>query len=362
MAYGDLTTAEKAHWDEYTNLRGISDWAGFDADQDERRGDSRTWLQDRREYIRELAEGEVSGETPGWDVANRKARYNQLADSKLNSGSPKHEYRMPAPGTCTDSEKVYIEEREVYAIFSSTTDEQKARKTANLDTLVDKRKKLWHLMQDDAGNNKKNDRQGRYDALCIATHHGQAWTDYQKSHNKYGVAPSEDSGGGSSSRQKAMDHQEKRVGYTEQPANSNCDDRDAGIRKAQYQTAGGGTWLYYTPWCGEWCFYAMQAAGVKGLNSNIASVSYIEDAAKQGLACFRGWTTDHSKVTRGDLVVIGGYGVHVEMVRGFDGSNTLTYGGNTSSGSSGSQSNGGGAYKRSRSPSEVRGFALVDYP
>ena len=57
-----------------------------------------------------------------------------------------------------------------------------------------------------------------------------------------------------------------------------------------------------------------------------------------------------------------GYGVHVEMVRGFDGSNTLTWGGNTSPGSSGSQSNGGGAYKRTRSPGEVRGYALVDYP
>ena len=64
----------------------------------------------------------------------------------------------------------------------------------------------------------------------------------------------------------------------------------------------------------------------------------------------------------GDLVVIGGYGVHVETVRGFDGSNTLTYGGNTSPGSSGSQSNGGGAYPRSRNPSEVRGYALVRYP
>jgi len=41
---------------------------------------------------------------------------------------------------------------------------------------------------------------------------------------------------------------------------------------------------------------------------------------------------------------------------------TLTHGGNTSSGTSGSQSNGGGAYKRVRYPSEVRGYALVRYP
>ena len=65
---------------------------------------------------------------------------------------------------------------------------------------------------------------------------------------------------------------------------------------------------------------------------------------------------------KGDLVVIGGYGVHVETVRGFYGSTTLTYGGNTSPGASGSQSNGGGAYERTRYPSEVRGYALVRYP
>ena len=58
----------------------------------------------------------------------------------------------------------------------------------------------------------------------------------------------------------------------------------------------------------------------------------------------------------GDAVVIGGYGQHVETVRGFSGSTTLTYGGNTSAGSSGSQSNGGGAYARTRCPSEVRGL------
>jgi hypothetical protein len=62
------------------------------------------------------------------------------------------------------------------------------------------------------------------------------------------------------------------------------------------------------------------------------------------------------------LAVIGGYGVHVETVRGFNGSSTLTYGGNTSAGSVGSQSNGGGAYARTRSPSEVRGYALVRFP
>jgi peptidoglycan hydrolase-like protein with peptidoglycan-binding domain len=170
------------------------------------------------------------------------------------------------------------------------------------------------------------------------------------------------SGGGASGRDSTMNHLSKRVGYTEYPANSNCDNRSDGIRTAQDHTAGGGTWLRYQPWCGCWCFYGLEAGGVAGLGSWMASVASIEDYAKRGQGCFKGWTTDRSKVKKGDLAVIGGYGVHVETVRGFSGSSTLTYGGNTSSGSSGSQSNGGGAWARTRSPSEVRGYALVRFP
>jgi hypothetical protein len=246
VSYGDLTEGEQAHWNEYTNLRQISDWPGFDEAQDQRRSDSRTWLQDRREYIRALAEGEIEGEPPGWDTADRQERYDFLADSNLNSGAPKHEVRLPAPGTCTDTEKVYVEEREVYLAFGSTTDEQKARKQANVDWLVDRRKQLWHLMQDDPEGNTPNDRQARYDALCIATHYGSAYEDWDATHNKWGQPYNEDDGGGSS-RDKAMNHLEKRSGYKESPDGSNFDDRSDGIKTAQRQTAGGGTWLDKTP-------------------------------------------------------------------------------------------------------------------
>jgi hypothetical protein len=99
MSYGDLTEGEQAHWNEYTNLRAISDWPGFDADQDDRRADSRTWLQDRRQYIYDLATGSIPGEEPGWDIASREERYDFLADENLNAGAPKHEVRLPCPGT-----------------------------------------------------------------------------------------------------------------------------------------------------------------------------------------------------------------------------------------------------------------------
>ena len=103
---------------------------------------------------------------------------------------------------------------------------------------------------------------------------------------------------------------------------------------------------------------------MRGIDSHIASVAQIEDNAKRGGKCYRGWTTDRSRIRPGDLVVVGGYGVHVEMVSGpprSDGG-VPTYGGNTSSGVAGSQSNGGGAFARVRYPSEVRGFALVAFP
>jgi hypothetical protein len=165
-------------------------------------------------------------------------------------------------------------------------------------------------------------------------------------------------------RQVALSHLGKRVGYTEQPDGSNCDNRSDGIRTAQTRTAGGGTWLLYQPWCGCWCYYALDAAGVKKLGSWMASVASIESYAKSAAYCFKGWTTDRSRARPGDLVCIGSYGQHVETVRAklqADGG-LPTYGGNTSPGSGGSQSNGGGAYARVRYGSEVRGIALVRYP
>lgn len=162
-------------------------------------------------------------------------------------------------------------------------------------------------------------------------------------------------------------HFNKRNGYTEQPAGSNFDQRQDGIKRAQRITAGVAMetsrgWLDRQPWCGCWAFYALDTAGVTGLGSWMASVAMIEDRARKKLSPFTGWTTDRSKVKLGDLVVIGGRGIHVETVRGISGSNTLTWGGNTSSGSIGSQANGGGAFQRTRTPAEVYGYALVRYP
>ena len=72
-------------------------------------------------------------------------------------------------------------------------------------------------------------------------------------------------------------------------------------------------------------------------------------------------------MNRGDAVVLFGQGVHVGTLRSAAWAYRklgliVTDEGNTSSGNAGSQDNGGGSYRRLRRISDVRGFALVDFP
>lgn len=153
-------------------------------------------------------------------------------------------------------------------------------------------------------------------------------------------------------------------GITEQPPGSNYDNRADGIRAAQKRI---GPWVERQAWCGTWCFSALRAGGVKNLTGRMASVAFVEDDAKAKRFCYRGWTTNPKAALRGDLVVLFGRGVHVETVRStawiFRKLGLIrTEGGNTTSGNTGSQSNGGGAFPRYRRLADVRGFALIDFP
>lgn len=162
-------------------------------------------------------------------------------------------------------------------------------------------------------------------------------------------------------RGRALRWMTRHRGCIEQPPGSNRDNRKDGITAAQQRF---GSWLVGQAWCGTWCANALRAAGVHGVSSRLASVALIEDDAKARRAPFRGWTHDPGQVLRGDLVVLFSRGCHVEMVRQVDRHRGLliTDGGNTSSGSAGSQSNGGGSYRRVRALRDVHGFALVNYP
>jgi hypothetical protein len=347
MAYGDLTDGEQAHWNEYETLRQISDWPGFDAAQDQRRADSRAWLDERQDYIWHLAEGDIPGQEPGWDTANRRERYEFLKPENLNSGAPKHEVRLPAPGTCTDTEKSYLEEREGYLAFGSTTDAQKARKQANVDWLVARRKQLWHLMADDPAGNEPNDRQNRYDALCVATHHGSAYEAWDETHNQWGQPyTTPDSGSGRSACKAWLDGY---LGVHENPDGSNKGrDQPSTWQERVYGDDG-------VPWCATFAVCSSWDCGVTG--SGTAGVWNNTDLAKRGEGIYRGYTTDPAKLHAGDHAFISDD--HTGVI--YDRESGVTVEGNTSS-SGGSQWNGGQVAKRDRGFGYWSGFGLVRYP
>jgi hypothetical protein len=145
------------------------------------------------------------------------------------------------------------------------------------------------------------------------------------------------------------------VGTTESPPGSN-----GGPHISAWQAEFG---FGRVAWCGIACAHHLRAAGVPGVTSRLASVALIEQDARAGRAPFVRWSHDARGALPGDLVVIGGHGVHVEMVRRVNADGSVeTIGGNTSFGAGGSQSNGGCVAARHRSASEITGVAHVDFP
>lgn len=167
------------------------------------------------------------------------------------------------------------------------------------------------------------------------------------------ASSSSDSGSG---RDKALKWMADHRGITEDPVNSNCDNRSDGIRNAQDDCADG-TWLRYEPWCGVWCFKALKASGkVNGLDYNMASVAWIEQRARAGKDPFSSWTTNGDNAKPGDLVVLFGSGQHVGMVREVHADYVVTEEGNTSV-----NSNGGSAQKQRSRHGDTYGYARVHY-
>jgi hypothetical protein len=350
MSYSDLTEGERAHWDEYETLRQITDWPGFDEAQDIRKHDARDWLVAKRKDIWRLAQPKSEGgDGQGWDHANRRERYEFLKDDNLNSGAPKHEVRLPAPGSCTDTEKVYIEEREGYLTFGSTTDAQKERKLENSDWLVARRKDLWHLMEDDPDGNGPNDRKARYDALCIATRHDCAtFEKWDEEHNKWGQ-PYTEQDSGTSGRSACKDWLDSYLGVHENPDGSNRGSPQPDKWENRVYGSSGVPWCACFAGCSSW------DNGVSG--SVTAGVYNNTQMAKQGQGIYRGYTTDPSKVHAGDHAFISDD--HTGVI--YDRDTGQTVEGNTSA-SGGSQWNGGQVAKKTRGWGYWTGFGLVRYP
>lgn len=154
--------------------------------------------------------------------------------------------------------------------------------------------------------------------------------------------------------ERAIQWARKQEGTVENPAGSN---RGPGITEWQLDF---GTWLVGLPWCGVFVGQALKRGGVP-VDSYVASVAAIEEHAKQGTHGFKSWHGNEAG-RRGDAAVIGGHGVHVELIRQKVQGGYMTTGGNTSSGVAGSQDNGGGVWPRFRSFAEVHGVARPDYP
>jgi hypothetical protein len=350
-SYSDLTEKEQHYWDEYQTLRALTDWDAFTDAQENRKQAARDWLVNQRKEIWRCAEGKKNCDGgKGWNVNNRRARYEFLKDESLNSGEKKHEYSLPSNGM-TDTEKVYVEEREGYLMIggdgASADDDQKARKTQNSDWLVERRKKVWHLGEDEGWD--EAERELRYKNLCIATHYGSYWDDYEKTHNKYGQEISQGNGDGGS-RSACKDWLEKYLGVNENPSGSN---------KGSPQPSGWQNRVYGddgVPWCA--CFAVCSAwdNGVTG--SGTAGVANNTSLAKQGKGIYKGYTTDHTKVHAGDHAFIGDD--HTGVI--YDRDSMTTIEGNTSPGSEGSQYNGGCVAKRQRGAGYWTGYGLVRFP
>lgn len=349
--YSKLTEAERAYWDVYTRLRQLSDWEAFSEQQAAAQSGARSWLVNQRKTIWRMAQPKSEGgDGQGWGANNRQARYDQLADDKLNTGTPRRLCQLPTNGG-TPSEKVEISEREIWWNVASVDDQTKRWRQANADWLTARRKQVWHLINDPGGSTA-SDRPLRYNNLCIATRTGSAYDAWAKTHDTTTGAEKKAPAGGSS-RAKAVSQCRKYLGVSESPANSNRGNpQPDGWQKRVIGASGYA-------WCA--CFSTCMAWDVGVVGSSSAGVQQIVNLAKSGQGMFRGWTTNPDNVLQGDMAVISCTSCHIGMV--VDSNDPWhTIEGNTSPGSEGSQFNGGCVAERHRGKSEIIGWALVDYP
>lgn len=146
--------------------------------------------------------------------------------------------------------------------------------------------------------------------------------------------------------QKALTEARKYIGKTEQPYNSNT--APWGLSAWIRQFLGLG---YGVPWCGIFVGHCLKTAGVP-VTGRVAAVALIHDDARAGRNGFEK-LVPLSDAKPGDAVGLFGKSTHVGLIEKVVPGGVQTIEGNTSSGNAGSQSNGGGCYRRSRPASAV---------
>lgn len=156
-------------------------------------------------------------------------------------------------------------------------------------------------------------------------------------------------------RVRAVKYAASILGAKEVPAYSN-----KGPQVTPWQRSFGD-WLVGQPWCGVFVGVILRHVGVN-VNSRIAAVAFIEDDAKAGRNGFKSWKGNRQG-RAGDVAVLFGRGIHAGLILSHDAKlgGYWVAEGNTSSNNVGSQSNGGGSYRRFRSYSQVYGIAVPRY-
>jgi hypothetical protein len=150
----------------------------------------------------------------------------------------------------------------------------------------------------------------------------------------------------------AIAYARKYLHTVESPANSN-----RGPKIDQWERMCG---FVGQPWCGCFCNACLVAAGF----ASQPWMSYCPTIEGKARSREGGWSWHAIEQARpGDLVLYGrNIAEHVELYAGAG----VTYGGNTSSGTAGSQANGGGVFERHRNFADpgfpARGVARPPYP
>lgn len=164
-----------------------------------------------------------------------------------------------------------------------------------------------------------------------------------------------------SAAKRAITWANAQVGTVEQPAGSNSGPKIDAWQKLVETKPGE---MHGQPWCGAFMFATLKAAGVKDLSWRMRYVPYIVEDAKlgrNGMKQLVPWADRKP----GDLVIYQfdtGAVDHVGIYLGDNADGTIrTVEGNTSSGTAGSQSNGGGVFRRARARAVIAYLARPKY-
>lgn len=305
--YSKLTETEKCYWDVYTRLRELSDWQGFSDGQERVKDEARGWLVNQRKSIWRAAQPKSKGgDGRGWSYGNRTARYEQLRDDKLNTGTCRRVASLPSNGG-TPAEKAGIAERRMWWMVNSVDDRTKSWRQSNADWATTTRRQIYSLAEKKgSGGWKKSDRQLRYDNLCIATKTGDAYKGWAKTHNTVSGKAKPKAPSTSKGRKACLANMKRYVGVSENPRGSNRGTPQPG---GWQKRVIGGTGF---AWCA--CFASCMAwdAGVKGAGS--AGVAACYDMARRGAGIYRGVTHDPSRVRVGDHAIVGSISTHIGVV------------------------------------------------